>query len=218
MRDEMTSNEKQAGFTLIEILIAVAVFGLMATMAYSGLNSSINVSREAEQRAEQLHRLQMALTLIQRDITQISVQQSRDEFGDMQPPLLMDNKGERLLEFSRTGWRNPANQIRSTLQRVGYAYEEGKLYREYWAHFHRGPNEKPVRALLAEGIADITFEFLDPAMQWQQQWPPVNTTTNVMPIAVKVTIIPAGSDDEKTSMSRDDDKKFQRYFEVPVGG
>src|SRR5690349_22638896 len=105
----MTVNGRQAdGFTLIEILIAVAVFALMATMAYSGLNSSINVSRETELRAEQLHRLQMALTLIQRDITQISIQQSRDEFGDIQPPLLTDNKGERLLEFSRTGWRNPA--------------------------------------------------------------------------------------------------------------
>ncbi len=218
MRDEnVTSNESQAGFTLIEILIAVAVFALMATMAYSGLNSSINVSRETELRAEQLHRLQMALTLIQRDITQISIQESRDEFGDRQPPLLMDNKGERLLEFSRTGWRNPANQIRSTLQRVGYAYEEDKLYREYWAHFHRGPNEKPVRALLAEGIADITFEFLDPSMQWQQQWPPVNTPATVMPVAVKVTIIPARSDGGTTA-SRDDDKKFQRYFEVPVGG
>jgi general secretion pathway protein J len=213
----MTADRQQAGFTLIEVLIAVAVFGLMATMAYSGLNSSINISREAEQRAVQLHRLQMALTLIQRDITQISIQPSRDEFGDALPPLLMDNKGERLLEFSRTGWRNPANQIRSTLQRVGYVYEEGTLYREYWAHFHRGPNEKPVRSLLADGIADITFEFLDPAMQWQQQWPPVNSSATVMPVAVRITVIPAKSDGEK-SEGRDDDKKFQRYFEVPVGG
>lgn len=213
----MTASRQQAGFTLIEVLIAVAVFGLMATMAYSGLNSTINISRETELRAEQLHRLQMALSLIQRDISQISIHPSRDEFGDAQPPVLMDNKGERMLEFSRTGWRNPANQIRSTLQRVGYAYEGGKLYREYWTHFHRGPNEKPVRAVLAEGIADITFEFLDPGMQWQQQWPPVNTSATVMPVAVRLTIIPARNDGEK-STSRDDDKKFQRYFEVPVGG
>src|SRR5687768_7995833 len=121
----MSGNRQQAhGFTLIEVLIAVAVFGLMATMAYSGLNTSINISRAAEQRNTKLHRLQMALTLMQRDLTQISLKESRDEFGDVQPALLSDTKGERLLEFSRSGWRNPANQIRGTLQRVGYALEE----------------------------------------------------------------------------------------------
>jgi general secretion pathway protein J len=214
----MSADKRQAlGFTLIEVLIAVFIFSMMAAMAYSGLSNSIKTSREAEKRGEQLHRLQMAMALIQRDLTQISIQQSRDEFGDAQPPLLMDNKGERLLEFSRTGWRNPANQIRSTLQRVGYVYEENELYREHWAHFHRGANEKPVRTLLLKGVADITFEFLDTAMQWHQQWPPVNTPATVMPIAVRVTIIPARTDGEK-SRSRDDDQKFERYFEVPVGG
>lgn len=209
------------GFTLIEILIAVAVFGLMATMAYSGLNSSLNISRETEKRSEQLHRRQLAMALIQRDLTQITLHQSRDEFGDVQPAVLTGNKGERLLEFSRTGWRNPAGQLRGTVQRVGYVLDENKLYREYWAHFHRGPNEKPVRALLLEGVAEITFEFLDPAMQWQQQWPPVNNPVTLMPIAVRITVIPTEDDednrDHSRSAGRDDDNKFVRYFEIPVG-
>lgn len=214
----MMGNKRQIrGFTLIEVLIAVAVFGLMATMAYSGLNSSLNISREAEKRSDQLHRLQLAMALIQRDLTQISTHQSRDEFGDLQPALLSDTKAEYLLEFSRSGWRNPANQIRSTLQRVGYVLEDNKLYREYWAHFHRGPNEKPVRGLLLEGIAEIRFEFLDPSMQWQQQWPPVNTPPTVMPVAMRVTAIPTKNEDE-FSPGRDDDKQFVRYFEIPVGG
>ncbi|HEX5056053.1 MAG TPA: type II secretion system minor pseudopilin GspJ, partial [Gammaproteobacteria bacterium] len=105
------------GFTLIEVLIAVAVFGLMAAMAYSGLNSSLNISREAEKRGEKLHRVQLAVALIQRDLSQIALQQSRDEFGDMQPAVLTDNKGERMLEFSRYGWPNPAGQLRGSLQR-----------------------------------------------------------------------------------------------------
>ncbi len=206
------------GFTLIEVLIAVAIFGVMATMAYTGLSTSLNISRQAEKRGEQLHRLQMAMTLIQRDLTQISIQQSRDEYGDVQPAVMTDTRGsERLVEFSRIGWRNPANQIRGTLQRVGYILEEKKLYREFWAHFHRGANEKPIRALLLEGVAEIRFEFLDPGMQWQQQWPPVNTPPTVLPIAIRVTIIPTG-DGSGYSSNRDDDKQFVRYFEVPVGG
>jgi general secretion pathway protein J len=212
----MTGQQRIRGFTLIEVLIAVAVFGLMATMAYSGLNSSLNISRETEKRSEQLHRLQMAMALMQRDLIQISLQQSRDEFGDVQPALLTDDKGERLLEFSRSGWLNPANQIRGTLQRVGYSLEEHKLYREYWVHFHRGPNEKPVRSQLLDGVAEIRFEFLDQSMQWQQQWPPVNTPPDVMPIAIRVTVIPTKNEDER-SPGRDDDKQFVRYFEIPVG-
>jgi general secretion pathway protein J len=213
----MTAQRPTRGFTLIEVLIAMAVFGLMATMAYSGLNNSLNIGRETEERSEQLHRLQLALALIQRDLTQIAVQQSRDEYGDVQPALLTETRGNHLIEFSRTGWRNPANQIRGTLQRVGYVLEEKKLYREFWAHFHRGANEKPIRTLLLAGVAEIRFEFLDPAMQWQEQWPPVNTPPSVMPIAVRVTVIPAGND-EGYSSGRDDDKQFVRYFEIPVGG
>lgn len=214
----MNNRRQTRGFTLIEVLIAVAVFGLMAAMAYSGLNSSLNISREAELRGERLHRLQLAMALIQRDLTQIALQQSRDEFGDVHPAVLTDNKGERLLEFSRYGWRNPAGQLRGTLQRVGYTLEENKLYREFWLHFHRGPNEKAVRSLLLEGVAEIRFEFLDPAMQWQQQWPPVNTPPTMMPIAVRVTIIPTKNDgDNDRSPGRDEDSQFVRYFEIPVG-
>jgi general secretion pathway protein J len=215
----MSGDRRQTrGFTLIEVLIAVAVFGLMATMAYSGLNSSLNISRETGLRSERLHRLQLAVALIQRDLTQISLHPSRDEFGDVQPAVLTDNKGDYLLEFSRSGWRNPAGQLRGTLQRVGYVLEENKLYREYWPHFHRGPNEKPVRALLLEGVAEIRFEFLDPAMQWQQQWPPVNTPASVMPLAVRVTVIPTKHDaTDDRSPGRDEDNQFVRYFEVPVG-
>jgi general secretion pathway protein J len=206
------------GFTLIEVLIAIAVFGLMATMAYSGLNNCLNISRAVEQRSERLNRLQLAMSLIQRDLTQIALQQSRDEFGDMQPAVLTDNKGERMLEFSRTGWPNPANQLRGTLQRVGYSLEDNKLYREYWSHFHRGPNEKPVRTLLLDGVAEIRFEFLDPAMQWQQQWPPVNNPVTLMPIAVRVTIIPTKQDARDDGpQGRDDDHQFLRYFEIPAG-
>jgi general secretion pathway protein J len=214
----MNDRTQERGFTLIEVLIAMAVFGLMAAMAYSGLSSSLNISHETGKRSEQLHRLQIALSLIQRDLTQISLQQSRDEFGDVQPAVFTDNKGERLLEFSRSGWRNPANQLRGTVQRVGYILEESKLYREYWAHLHRGPSEKPARALLLDGVAEIRFEFLDPAMQWQQQWPPVNTPATVMPLAVRITVIPTKNNDEDAySRGRDDDQQFVRYFEVPVG-
>lgn len=209
---------QSGGFTLIEILIAVFVFGMMAAMAYSGLNSSLNISHEVEQRTERLNRMQLAMSLIQRDLTQIALQQSRDEFGDMQPAVLMDNKSERMLEFSRTGWPNPANQLRGTLQRVGYSLEDNKLYREYWPHFHRGPNEKPVKALLLDGVAEIRFEFLDPAMQWQQQWPPVNNPATLMPLAVRVTVIPTKQDvPDDRAQGRDDDRQFLRYFEIPVG-
>ncbi|HEY3486486.1 MAG TPA: type II secretion system minor pseudopilin GspJ [Gammaproteobacteria bacterium] len=209
------SRQQVHGFTLIEVLIAVAVFGLMATMAYSGLSNSLNISHEAKARSEQLHRLQMAMALMQRDFTQLISQPIRDGFGDTQPALYTDLKGERLLEFSRIGWRNPANQIRSTTQRVGYRLEENRLYRQYWPHFYRGPDEKPLETVLLDEVAEIRFEFLDQAQQWQQQWPPVNSPATIMPLAVKITVIP--QDRNQDSSSGDEDNKFERYFEIPVG-
>ena len=55
-------------------------------------------------------------------------------------------------------------------------------------------------------------------MQWQQQWPPVNNPATLMPLAVRVTVIPTKQDGpEDRAPGRDDDHQFVRYFEIPVG-
>ena len=59
----------------------MVVFALIAAMAYSGLNNVLLARSKSEARTQQLYKLQMALTLMERDIEQTVDRPVRDEFG-----------------------------------------------------------------------------------------------------------------------------------------
>lgn len=176
------------GFTLMELLVAVAVFAVLGAMSYGGLNTVLKTRVRTVEAADQLHTLQIALMLIQRDISQIVGQPSRDEFGDLHPPIMTEFTDERLIEFSRLGWNNPTEQLRSTFQRVAYSFEDNTLFRSYWGHFHRGPQEKPVRAELLEGLEEISFRYMDEQETWHEDWPPLNSNITELPQLIEIVL------------------------------
>jgi general secretion pathway protein J len=197
---------KHRGFTLLELLVAVAIFAVLAVISYSGLNSVLKTREHTSRAAEALHELQMSMTIIQRDLSQIADHPIRDQFGDRQPGLLAGEElsaDERLIEFTRHGWRNPAENLRSTLQRVAYALEEETLYRAYWPRLYRGPEAEPLRAKMLDDVERVLFEFQDERAEWHEQWPPLNIQRYPgLPLVVRLNI-------EFT-----DETKLQRYFPI----
>ena len=113
----------QRGFTLIELLVALLVFAVMSVLAYGGLRSVLDASAGAGAHADRLASLQRTFMALARDVEQLADREIRDEYGDRQPALRV-GADERLLELTRAGWRNPAGQTRSTLQRVAYRLDE----------------------------------------------------------------------------------------------
>ena len=177
---------RASGFTLLELLIAITIFAILSTAVYGGLNSVLKSREVTDRAAERLHKLQMAVAFIQRDLSQVANLNIRDEFGDIKPPIMTQFSDERLIEFTRLGWRNPTGQLRSTIQRVAYSLEDDTLYRIYWVHVYRGPQEEPIRAPLMTGITEITLEFQDQNLSWHDAWPPLNVDSDNLPVAVKI--------------------------------
>ncbi|MBA2491775.1 MAG: type II secretion system minor pseudopilin GspJ, partial [Gammaproteobacteria bacterium] len=104
------ANRRDGGLTLIEFLIAVAVFAVLSALAYSGLNNVLLTSSHARAESDRLTRLQMTMRYLQRDIDQIVNRRVRDQYGDQRPPLESTVAAEEapLLSFTRAGWTNPA--------------------------------------------------------------------------------------------------------------
>lgn len=155
------------GFTLLELLVALAIFSVIAVMAYGGLATVLDQSALTEERADQLGMLQKTYLIMQRDLEQAVPRAVRDEFGDRLAPLT----GAPLFQFTRGGWRNPLNHPRSTLQRVGYTLEDGELTRHTWAVLDRAQDSEPTGQILARDITDLQVRFLDEGNRWQEQWP-----------------------------------------------
>ncbi len=171
--NRLPSRTSARGFTLLEVLIAVAIFAVLSALAYGGLSSVLNASMKTRLANEQLQSLQLAMSLIQQDMIQIANRPVTDEFGQPAPALKSGSEFERIIEFTRRGWRNPAGARRSTLQRVAYQLNENTLERLYWRQLDRAPNPEMVRLPLLEKVKSLSFRYLGQAGAWREEWPPL---------------------------------------------
>jgi general secretion pathway protein J len=156
-----------AGFTLLELLVALSIFSIVAILAYGGLDSVLEQRRLTEESAERLAALQRTYLIIQRDIEQLVPRTIRDEFGDESAAIT----GSSAFQLTRGGWRNPLQNPRSTLQRVGYTLEDRELVRHSWLVLDRAQDSEPRQQVLVQDVVNIRVRYLDPENNWQEQWP-----------------------------------------------
>lgn len=163
---------QQGGFTLLELLVAMMVFSVLAVMAYQGLNSVLQARTVLEQRSQRLAQLQTAWLWLERDVGQLAARPVRSEYGDALAALTVPSGRPWLLEFTRGGWRNPLGSARSSLVRVAYGVQNGQLIRWHWTTLDRGIAGEPVATPMLANVQRIGVRYLDRAGQWQAYWPP----------------------------------------------
>ena len=164
------------GFTLLELLVAVAVFAVLSAMAYGGLRNVIDNSRQTEVSMQRLQRVQLAMLNISRDFTQLSQRGIRDEYGNSNNHIITGDGGDIFVEFTRGGRRNPAELLRSHLQRVAYKLEENKLSRLHWPQLDRTQEMQPYESILLEDVETAAIRFLDSNNEWHDEWPPLDSS------------------------------------------
>lgn len=185
-----SSRGTQGGFTLLELLVAIAIFGVISMLALGGLNTIVQQQTLAKEQMLRLGQLQRAVNMLTQDFAQLNPRHVRDLLGrSTEPPLVTDALDGNVVRLSRSGWRNPVPVPRGTLQRVQYRIEDEKLIREYWPVMDFPLGTEPRSEEILEGVLEVEIEYLDDAAQWSRQWPPlseINTTAFVYPRAVRI--------------------------------
>ncbi|MDF1763182.1 MAG: type II secretion system minor pseudopilin GspJ [Oleibacter sp.] len=112
------------GFTLLEVLVAIALSAGIALGAVQLLSNISGSSRGTEATSDELTQLQRFNQVVSRDMEQFIDRPIRDVYGDSQPSLILDG-GDYLLEFTRAGWRNSpvSEDPHATMQRIAYRAE-----------------------------------------------------------------------------------------------
>ncbi len=188
------------GFTLLEMLVAVAIFAVLAGLAYGGLIAVMQQYDATHAAQTRLQEIRRAVTLLERDLFQVRNRDIREAFQGDPVPALRGGVNELLpIEFTRGGWRNPAGVARASLQRVAWQREDDKLFRLHWLMLDQAQDSEPARLEVLDGVEELAFRFLDENGDWHEQWPPVDMQLqspgdagvlpqSVLPVAIEFVI------------------------------
>ena len=162
------------GFTLLELLIAIAIFALLGLGTYRMLDGVLQTDKVTRAHEMQVRELVRAMAAFERDVLQVQARPTRDPFGDPRAALLGDDLDSPALELTRSGWRNPLGQPRSGLQRVRWQLSGEQWQRHYWTVLDQAQDSQPQVQQALDGVTRLQLRYLDQEGAWQTSWPPLD--------------------------------------------
>lgn len=174
-----------SGYTLIEILVAVTVFSILAATAYLALDTLSAASAAHRDRAEAFGAVQLAVARLDSDLRQLAARPASSADGRMEPALA---GADDRIEGTRAGWANPAAVKRSTLQRFAWRLSGSELERVHWPVTDRVGASRPATETILPGVVDLAFRYRDRTGAWQQSWPAGDDAQARLPTAIEVVL------------------------------
>ena len=209
-------SSRQRGFTLLEVLVAIAIFAMISAMAYSGLANVLRANEHIEKERAAWRELALLYLRMEEDIGQMRSRTIRNAYGV--PPSLSalqaqatDSRalGAPEIEFTRGGIFLPAldvtqtqqpppqvkRPVRSDLQRVAYRLNEGILSRLTWPNLDRSPESRPQETVVLKDVMEFQLRYYVPKAGWVNSWPMIGNpppSLTDLPSGVEVRLVLKG--------------------------
>lgn len=208
----MKCSREQQGFTLIEVLIAMALTVVVASIAYSGLSAVLDSLDQTRQAMNRTSELSKALRMISRDVNQSVNRSIRDELGFTEPAMIGGDSYRGMLGLTRSGWMSMGSTQRSHLERVYYYLDDNTLYRMRSTVLDRSyrldPDNPTVpgdgAVAMLEGVTRFDVVFLSPELisslpsrpsdgtldtsRWLRDWGVEGTPNQELPVALEIRL------------------------------
>ena len=156
------------GFTLLELMVAIAIFAVLSVLAYGGLRHLLKLEEGIRNASAQAERIRFAVLMLEQDLEAAAPRSVRDALGEREPALRAGLDGE-LLALTRAVALVPG-EAGVALRRVRYRLENGALYRDTWAELDRTPATPLASRRVVGGVAGVRLRFVD-GDQWREFWP-----------------------------------------------
>ena len=188
----LEARSAEHGFTLVEMLVALVIFGLLAAAGTALLVSSVDAQAVVADRLDQSAGLRRVHALAAQDMSAALTRPARGSDGDIS--AFEAQAGTRLFALTRGGVGGGGTDPVPTVRRVTWRLDEGRLTRAV-AQGSDGRSEGQ-SVLLADDIAAATLRYRSGG-NWQDRWRA--TDARQLPQAVEIAITHA---DRRTALLR----------------
>ena len=174
------------GFTLVELLVALVIFGMLSAAGVALLSFSVQAQAASDERLGELAQIRRAGAILTSDLAQAAPRIARDEGGMSQPAFIGGSgQGEQLaMSLVRRGWENLDGANRPSLQKVQYRVVAGNLQRTAYGFVDGAPPLEPVTLL--RGVRQLRLRYRDREGGWRDRWDPLRPVD--LPLAVEMVV------------------------------
>ena len=178
---------RQRAFTLIEVLVAIVILGVVALLAYRATAAMTDGEAHLTRESDRWRSLDMLLARLESDMRQAIPRSAR--MGSSAEPawlaLPADSLGNSVLTFTRAG---PEFAVEPGVagQRIGYRLRDGAIEALYWPQLDNVPGAVPAAYVLARDIDRFRIVQLTSRNVWSPQWPLLGEAN--VPRAVRIEI------------------------------
>lgn len=197
-RDVSVQPSVASGFSLLELLVAVAVFAIVAALAWGGLETIVHARRALDRAADDLARLQRAIGRFEQDVSATLPAPWRDSQGRREPAL-----AGTATAFETTAWLADGDspEPAAVPRRVTWRCDNGTLRR-----FAVGatPGSPRAERRLLEGVEGCRLRYIAEDGTRHDRWPPEGARAESLPRALEL------------AFSLEGQGSFSRLVELPA--
>lgn len=184
---------KQLGFTLLEVLIAIAIVALLALMGYRALAALSESESRLSIESARWRTLDLFFARLEADLREAVPRAARN--GSAREPAWLaaaDAAGNGALAFSRAG-PEFAIDPGSVGQRLGYRLRNGSIEVLYWGGYDHPRDSEPAAYALLSGVTQFRLSYLTATGRWVESWPVAGEAD--LPRAARVAVTLASGEE-----------------------
>jgi len=170
-----------AGFTLIEVLVALVLLTLFTVVTFRALDAVLKSQRHATAEMQRWHELAIAFAWMDSDLSNAVVRP--DPLVPLGGAFHTQLETDGAMQFDLV--RLLPEDADQGLQRIGYRCTGGRLARLVWPDADN-PLVAPRNSALLDGLSSCAFRYLDERGQWLPVW--LSQTGKPFPRAVELSI------------------------------